>query len=47
MSRIAASFSVAVLIVVSGFGLLLCGIALGVGLAIVALTMRLQDLIDG
>lgn len=35
------------LIVLSGTALLLCGIALGIGLAVVALTVRLQDWLDG
>ena len=35
------------LIVLSGIGLVLCGIALGVGLSIVAVTVRAQDWIDG
>lgn len=35
------------LIALSGVGLLLCGIALGVGLAIVAVTVMAQDWLDG
>ena len=35
------------LIVLSGAGLLLCGVAFGVGIAIVALTVRAQDWLDG
>lgn len=35
------------LIILSGTALVLCGIALAVGMAIVALTVRLQDWLDG
>ena len=35
------------LIVASGTALVLCGLALGFGLAVVALTVRLQDWLDG
>lgn len=35
------------LVAVSGLALLLCGVALGVGLAVVVATVRLQDWLDG
>lgn len=35
------------LIGISGIGILLCGVALGVGLAIVAVTVMAQDWLDG
>ncbi len=45
--RILSSAGRLLLIVASGTALVLCGLALGFGLAVVALTVRLQDWLDG